>query len=272
MKETMSFESILGFTITFSGFWIFLYSTIIEFTTENPNHEFLMLYGLVHYLVTIILILFFTLLYTKGLIILNSSSPKINLLYQIILNWAIKNWIYFVLAPIAALFLIKASIHIPIVILIALSFSVGLILNIPKWVPKFNHYKRLSTSLGQQIWIKIFESLVLIAGFIIFIVLISFVSSDASIITDKSIYKHSDDILLNIRRKGYILLPTIKSIKLNNSIPIFPSEANKTIPNQAYSLNFKNNDLIYENFIEVQFEPQILTIEKKAYKLLAIAP
>jgi hypothetical protein len=235
----------LGLTLTLvgvlAGLWAYLHTTIVTLTTSAPADVSVLPLGIVHWFVTIYLAFALYVLYERGHA--HANQGRQGEVEQVLLT----TWPF---PFIGALFVIAAARVIPdtelylkasAVIAIAIT-GLGVI-----W---------LTFRSQRKAWLLV---ALLVIGWLPFTLIMSQVFAGAEIKTEKEFYRQQDDVIVSIRRSGYVFLPTIKRVEFGTD---------RREGGVKETLLFTATQHSGSDLIVVRFVPQFISVERTVYHQL----
>ena len=237
---------------TYIAIWIFLYDYIVVQTT-NLETYYMILIGLLHYTIFVFIVPTVVLLFYKGLSYTDINDEliheqKITKIINNCKNFVMKWWLFiFLNVLLLTVFnVIFLSLNVWLVIFV-------LIVSIVLYMP----IRGINSPL-KKLNINILWTSITFVGFIIYVFFLSLFASDVIITTDKDFYKVDDIVRIEVKRKGYFLLPEIKSITLNGGYE--KDKKHETFSFRIYENEYNDG---YFNFIEVKYKPQLFFQKNK---------
>ena len=196
----LDFGFLISIIIGLIGLWYYLYQTIME--DALPPHI------LIHYIVTVFLVLTIYLCFLKGLSVVKEDDGSNK--FQNNMKTLVKIYFYSWLpALVVSVLLLCTSImnndtSFGLCLLITLFVVVG-----------FSIYKRGEVKKRWKLYL--ISSISIIVGFFFFIIILSSMSMSVTIKTDKELYHKGDIIYVMVKKNGYLFRPVISSVNGGSS-------------------------------------------------------
>lgn len=187
----LEFSFLISIIIALTGLWYYFYNQIINI--------FMPSLVIIHYLITIYLIMTVFLCFIKGLFIVKNDNNKYNNKFQ---HSLVKIYFYSWLPTI----IISIILFCTSIFSLDISFQLCLLI-VFIIICGFLYYKRKDMA---KLWKSyLMATLILIPSFFVFVFGLSIISMSVEIETDKKIYNKGENIYVNLETKGYTFHPVI---------------------------------------------------------------
>ena len=260
MKTRITIDTCFAISSFLAGLWYFFYIKIIEISTVHPAENSLLLLSIVHYVCFIYMIASFYLFYKQDSQIGNKSIDGTSFfISRFFVSWpaAIGSLIICYIAVKSEIIDAEYTVTLSIIILFIAVLIFGYIST-----PSFRNQKKQWITNIYKLFITLMLFIVL---YIPYILLLSWISADAKVTSDKVLYKPGEDLIVNVNASGYVLLPRIISISNNYGDPALNRENLQAIQNITINWKIPIKCLIQNEYIEVLYEPQIISLKRKTY-------
>ncbi|MBW0179190.1 hypothetical protein [Sediminibacterium sp.] len=246
--------------------WFFLYSTIVDLTTEDPASLALLYLGLAHYLSFACIILSFIVMLNNGLQIgledheYNRLKKFQKIAYKskgiLFSVWGIM----FILsvtslvshsffASFKTKFLMESG-GLILGIIICISFFILLRINILRLIMKINPWVLITTPFLLTIYF----------------ITLSVFAADIKYKVEKEFYTINEIAHFEVKRKGYILLPQIKYVLYNFHDTL------KEYSDGTYFIELNKDTSLKQSLVEITYSPQMLENDFRKYIYINKSP
>lgn len=258
-KRKLDISLIIGVFSSSIVLWFFLYSTIIDLTTEEPAALSLIYLGFAHYLSFLCVLYSFILMLDNGLEI-GLEELEYNKLkkFKSIANHSRR--VLFSLWGLMFIFSITSLLSKNIFVNSKYRFleeNVGFILGIVLCILFFatvgiNVFRLI---IKMNIWLLVATPILVI----IYTTFLSLSSADIKYKVEKDFYENTDTVHFEIKRKGYIFLPQIKYVLYNFGDTL------KEYTDGTYYIELGKYIDTRQSLVEITYSPQAFGNDFRKY-------
>ena len=231
------------------GLWLYLHAAILNLTLTAPSEVSVVPLGVIHWFVTVYLLLALFVLYRLGSAEI-SHAPERDVAERVLLN----SWP----APfLAGLMSLGATRAVP-----DANFVAGAIPGMTTFAAGMGIIWLMARSSGASFGATAIDPrlrpvlLALVLGALPFMIGMGFLMSGVEIRTDKEFYQSDDAVMVSVRPAGYIFRPNVRTIEFGASRKQVFGEGTFIFAPKEHSA---------AGLIIVHFAPQLPAIPRRAY-------
>jgi hypothetical protein len=233
--------------------WFYLYNLIIEESSKNQFNDAVLGYSVSHFLIFVNSIVSLIILYKKTLS--NSSLEKKHFININKISEKLENYLYSLWFPITFLSLINVAlynfnfnIHFKFILLFNLILSIFITILFFSFLLNFNFKKIVKIVIDSMRMTILGLSL----SYFFYLPFMILISSNVEIELKNDINKSNEDIIFIVKRKGYIFLPYLESIKYNNKTKVVEKGSDN-----AYKIDKRNLQSDTHSLLEIEIKQQM---------------
>lgn len=225
------------------GVWAYLLKVILDLTIAAPAAPHLLALAVAHYVVFIYLLLTLALFYAHGLSTINLRQPRYS---DSATRIVFGTWPVALMALALGIVFAKAEFARPVSAATWILPSIALLLAILA----FYSLRKLSptTDFPRKRWLYELTGFVVLLAllFIPYLLAMSYIFSDVKVSFNRKMYTN-EDIIVSLRRSGYVFAPTIESLECGNIKQTVPGDGAYILP---------SSEVGSATFLGVVYRPQ----------------
>lgn len=267
----MGNDILLAMALFLGGAWYFILNRIIDTSFLNPSDTTLIVLSLMHYVLTVYLVLTMFLFYRRGLQCISCSDKKIMNELGTVDALLLGTWP----AAVGAVFIAFAVLRL---LNIAADNTIQAIFSLALVVFFIVLYTRTKnrTPLLSPSALACFVG-IMAGGFIVYVLALSFLFADVRVSTDKEYYESGSILKVNVHTTGFVFLPSIEEVDILGTKYQKPKSLSTSQMNLAHQFSVSFPDIKPVNwqtqyYGEVSYRLQAIGVIRKGYFPIRFRP